>query len=248
VGYTVIFSLKIGLDGTLFWLFALPILTFVADFSKKIIWWMVFYVCLLLVIFSYLYFSKSLPPVNNWMMIKVKYNNIIDIFFPFLLICYSLDYKHRLTEIKTAQLIHSMDTNNQNKDILIMGNEDYKYHKIYKQIEEYVETKRPYLNPDFKISKMAHDLNINTGYITKSIQKFKKTNFNNFINIYRIENVKKLIQADTTSKYTLEYIYLSSGFKNQSSFNRIFKLQTGIAPSEYYKQFCEENKSEKISQ
>jgi len=34
----------------------------------------------------------------------------------------------------------------------------------------------------------------------------------------------------------LKYIYLSSGFKNQSSFNKAFKEKEGITPSEYYKQ------------
>ncbi|MDR1380343.1 MAG: helix-turn-helix domain-containing protein, partial [Tannerella sp.] len=59
----------------------------------------------------------------------------------------------------------------------------------------------------------------------------KHTNFNDFINLYRVAHAKKLIQDN--SQYTLEYVFQSSGFKNQSSFNRIFKALEGTTPSEY---------------
>jgi AraC-like DNA-binding protein len=46
-----------------------------------------------------------------------------------------------------------------------------------------------------------------------------------------VAHAKKLIQDN--SQYTLEYVFQSSGFKNQSSFNRIFKALEGTTPSEY---------------
>ena len=104
--------------------------------------------------------------------------------------------------------------------------------KIYEQIVAYFETKQPYLNANFKIGRMAHDLNINTVYLAKAIRLKQNMNFNNFVNFYRIEKAKELIR-NTASKYTLEYIYLSSGFKSQSSFNTAFKLKEGITPSVY---------------
>jgi AraC-like DNA-binding protein len=55
-------------------------------------------------------------------------------------------------------------------------------------------------------------------------------NFVNFVNYYRIETAKTLIRSNS-SKYTLEYIYLSSGFKSQSAFNTSFKLQEKVTPS-----------------
>lgn len=43
-------------------------------------------------------------------------------------------------------------------------------------------------------------------------------------------------------KFTLEHIYKEAGFSSQSTFNRIFKEQTGITPSEYIENL---NKSDK---
>jgi AraC-like DNA-binding protein len=106
-----------------------------------------------------------------------------------------------------------------------------KYEKIYNLIVEYFENKQPYLRPNFTLANMANDLNINTAYLSEVISIKKNTNFNNFVNFYRVNKVKEMIRNNP--QYTLQYIYLSSGFSSQSSFNRVFKLQEGITPSEY---------------
>ncbi|MDR1584605.1 MAG: helix-turn-helix domain-containing protein, partial [Prevotellaceae bacterium] len=60
-------------------------------------------------------------------------------------------------------------------------------------------------------------------------------NFNNFINRFRIHKVKEMIQNDTKQQYTMQHIFLSCGFQSQSAFNKAFKLQEGVTPSEYAK-------------
>jgi AraC-like DNA-binding protein len=45
--------------------------------------------------------------------------------------------------------------------------------------------------------------------------------------------VKDMLNNDVDKKYTLHYIYTSAGFRNQSTFNKVFKLLEGITPSEY---------------
>jgi AraC-like DNA-binding protein len=117
-------------------------------------------------------------------------------------------------------------------------NEQYKYAKIYERIVEYLENGRGYLNSDFKIGKISNDLNINPLYISRAISLQRDMNFVHFINFYRIAHAKNMILNN--SQYTLEYIYLSSGFKNQSSFIRAFKQQEGKTPSEWR----EENREE----
>jgi AraC-like DNA-binding protein len=110
--------------------------------------------------------------------------------------------------------------------------EEDKLTGIYHRIENYFESNQTYMDVNFNLAQMAHDLNINSSYLSKAINQRKGMNFNAFINTYRIKNAKKLMQSDA-KKYTIKYIYLSSGFKNQSSFNKAFKLQEGMTPSEY---------------
>jgi AraC-like DNA-binding protein len=86
---------------------------------------------------------------------------------------------------------------------------------------------------------MAHDLDVNPAYLSKAINSIENMNFNCLVNFYRVEKVKELMQQKDSQKYTVEHIYLSSGFRNQSSFNKAFKKQEGITPSEYLKQYVE---------
>jgi AraC-like DNA-binding protein len=151
---------------------------------------------------------------------------------PFLLICYCLYYIRQFHEINIREAIEKFNTEKTGCEQGAANDEDKKYEKIYNRIVEYFETKQPYLDPGFSLSRMAYGLNINITYLSKAIRMKKDMNFNTFVNLYRIENVKKMIQSDPW-KYTLQYIYLASGFNSQTSFNKVFKMQEGITPSEY---------------
>jgi YesN/AraC family two-component response regulator len=120
--------------------------------------------------------------------------------------------------------------------IKVVENGDKKYNYLYSNILNYFETKKPYNNPDFDIAQLAIALDSNSSYISKAIKVSRNMNFNTFVNTYRIDKIKEMIQ-ENQSKYTLEYIYSSAGFKNQSTFNKVFKLVEGITPSEYYKRY-----------
>lgn len=226
-------SLSKGIIGPLFWIIATPVLIYTVYSGKKMIAWSVVYFCLLLLVFAMVFISRQKPDANQWLSAAFQIKSgIIDALFTFILICYSLFHIRYFHALQIARLTNSQSPDDKNEGLSV-PDDGGKYDKIFQQIEEYVETRQPYLNPDFKITQMANDLHINMAYITKSIRKKRNMNFKSFINVYRIENVKKRMQTET-SRYTLEYIYLSSGFKSQSSFNRAFKQQTGTTPSEYH--------------
>jgi AraC-like DNA-binding protein len=109
-----------------------------------------------------------------------------------------------------------------------------KYDELYERIVAYMETERAYVIPDFVISQLAIALNTNIAYVSLAIRRKRGINFNLFLNTYRIENVKKLLQDDA-QKYTLEHVYTTSGFQNQSTFNKAFKACEGVTPTEYIK-------------
>jgi len=114
-----------------------------------------------------------------------------------------------------------------------VNKEEEKFKELFQRIHVYMETLRPYINPDFTIHQMAHELNTNTNYIDKAIGQARDLHFNLFVNHYRIENVKTMLETD--NKYTFEHIALASGFRNLSTFNKAFKIIEGLTPSEYCK-------------
>jgi AraC-like DNA-binding protein len=175
-------------------------------------------------------------------LIHALLTEMINAFFAFLLLCHSLYYIHRFQQIRIAGLMDSAcvaETDKESSLLDFENNEDCKYEKIHGQIVEYFQTKQPHLDSNFKLAQLAYDMNINITYLTRTIRQQTDMNFNNFVNSYRIEHAKQLIQANS-QKYTIKYIYISSGFKNQSTFNSAFKQKEGITPSEYHKKFVEE--------
>jgi AraC-like DNA-binding protein len=176
-------------------------------------------------------------------LIDALLTEMANAFFAFSLLCHSLYYIHRFQQIQVAGLIDSACAaeTETDKEVCLLdfgNNEDCKYEKIYGQIVEYFQTKQPHLDSNFKLAQLAYDMNINIAYLTKTIRRQTDMNFNNFVNSYRIEHAKQLIQANS-QKYTMKHIYISSGFKNQSTFNSAFKQKEGITPSEYYKKLAE---------
>ena len=91
----------------------------------------------------------------------------------------------------------------------------------------------PFLDPDITLRKLAKLVGLNASKLSETINKGFGKNFNDFINEYRIENVKRLMESTPNS--TLLEIAFESGFNSKATFNRSFKKFTGTSPGEYAK-------------
>ncbi len=102
-----------------------------------------------------------------------------------------------------------------------------------KDLISFMETKKPYLNRDLSI----HDLSALTGipkhYITQVLNENHGRNFFTFINEYRVKEVIEHFGDQENDNYTILAIAFDAGFNSKTAFNSIFKIQTGMTPSEY---------------
>ena len=96
----------------------------------------------------------------------------------------------------------------------------------------YMDSAKPYLNPDISLETVARDLSINARVLSQIINESFKNNFNGFINEYRIRESLAQLAATNNSKTILEIIY-DSGFNSKSAFYSEFKKHIGITPQEY---------------
>ncbi|GHU64455.1 hypothetical protein FACS1894123_09140 [Bacteroidia bacterium] len=254
---STVLDLLVGVVALLFWYTVLPVCIYVIYPGKKTAKWvgygflmvtLAFVLSRVLqhyyapVLYRDIYPSLAILPANYLLT-----SNIVSAFSGFLLVCYSLYYMHQFHRIQISQLMDTASLANVEKEKYLLNVEDEekeKYRQIYSRITTYFTSKQPYLQEDFSLTKMAHDLNINPAYLSKAINSKENMNFNSLVNFYRIEKVKELMLQEDSQKYTLKHIYLSSGFKNQSSFNKAFKMQEGITPSEYLKQYVEKSRDE----
>jgi AraC-like DNA-binding protein len=105
---------------------------------------------------------------------------------------------------------------------------------INKLVTHMVE-KKPFLDPELTLSDLARELNVSRSQLSQLINDGIGDNFYNFINKYRVEEVKKLMVDPKKKNFNMLGIALEAGFKSKSTFNLIFKRFTGLTPTEFRK-------------
>jgi AraC-like DNA-binding protein len=113
------------------------------------------------------------------------------------------------------------------------GLKDADAEKYLSRLLRHMDTKKPYLDPDLTIQDIAESLNIPRHYLTQVINEKLNKNFYQFINEYRVEEVKKLLLDKEYQKFTMTAIAFEAGFNSKSAFNSAFKEITGMTPTEY---------------
>lgn len=102
--------------------------------------------------------------------------------------------------------------------------------ELFVRVKHLVVKKKKYLDPGLKLSDVAFELGTNEKYISQAILFGSKMRFNAFINFYRINQAKKLLQRESLTKLSIGDVAKKSGFNYQTNFQRKFKEQTGVTP------------------
>jgi AraC-like DNA-binding protein len=106
--------------------------------------------------------------------------------------------------------------------------------RIYlEKLISYVEENKPYLNRDLSIQDLSEMTGIPRHHITQVLNEKHGKNFFTFINEYRVKEVISRFNEPKNNNYTILAIAYDSGFNAKTTFNSIFKSQTGMTPSEY---------------
>ncbi len=107
--------------------------------------------------------------------------------------------------------------------------------KLYYQLKILMETEKLYLDPNLTLKEVADRLSTNTKYLSQVVNHHIGTNFQNFLNEFRVSEAKDKIMQEEFNNLTLFGIALQCGFKNKSTFYKVFKEITSITPREYIK-------------
>jgi len=92
-----------------------------------------------------------------------------------------------------------------------------------------------YKDPELTLASLARHLGETPNAVSRIINGGFNQSFNEFINTYRIEEVKRRMAAGDTENLTILAVALDAGFASKTTFNRVFKEQTGFTPKEYVK-------------
>jgi len=116
------------------------------------------------------------------------------------------------------------------------GLSDHDAQSYLQNLQDTMERDKPYLNSDLTLRELADSLSMSTHNLSEILNTRLNKNFYDFINHYRVEEVKRRLTGSESKYYSLIAIAYDSGFNSKSAFNTIFKKQTGTTPSQYRKQ------------
>jgi AraC-like DNA-binding protein len=108
--------------------------------------------------------------------------------------------------------------------------------KLVKAIVQAMEEDKLYLKPDLDLTQLVNHIGSDQRRVSHVLNTYLLKSFNNFVNYYRIEEVKRKMIAPGNEHLTLTGIAYESGFNSQSTFQRVFKQLTQLSPKEFLQQ------------
>jgi AraC-like DNA-binding protein len=177
---------------------------------------------------------KKLAKANNKKNKTIILFTILIIIFIIILVIGIIFYLKLRDSYKKIFQLNNIVSDKAAQDI-IEGEADSNEQKLYllfTEIQQLMEKEKFYLKPGITISDVSTALGTNDKYISLSVNKFARMNFNHYINTLRIQEAKKKL-LDTNAGSSIQDIAFACGFGNASSFIRVFKQITGLTPAYY---------------
>lgn len=104
---------------------------------------------------------------------------------------------------------------------------------LFFRLKDLLKRQKLYLDPNLHLRDVATHLKTNTKYLSQVVNHQSGGNFQHFLNTYRVAEAQKKIIDPEFSHLTLYGIALQCGFKNKSTFYKVFKEITGLTPKAY---------------
>jgi AraC-like DNA-binding protein len=184
----------------------------------------------------YIIFSVSLlaaiPPLiaGNAYMAKTDNHLLTVCFFTLSVVFYSIAFiadNHRFIPDANFYNVEELTTVESN----VIGIQK----EIACKLKDYFEQDKPYLQGDLKITEIACALATNRTYVSGAIRNIYNSNFNEFVNSYRVKEAAILLAGDESRHITTTEISEKAGFNTYNSFVKAFKKKHGCTPNVYRK-------------
>ncbi len=102
---------------------------------------------------------------------------------------------------------------------------------LYGRITGIMDSRKPYLNPDYTLQDLADATYINRTYLSRTINAVAGKNFRQFVNGYRVQYAVELLEDNP--RLTVGELAEKAGFHSSVTFSMAFKLNMGETPGEY---------------
>ncbi|MCC6398605.1 MAG: helix-turn-helix transcriptional regulator [Bacteroidetes bacterium] len=103
----------------------------------------------------------------------------------------------------------------------------------YGKLQDLMVSGRPYLDCNLTLSSLSRRMGISVHHLSQIINQQGGRNFFEFVNAYRVEEARRLLEDSRSDHLTIAAVGFESGFSSVSSFNAVFRRACGSTPSRY---------------
>ena len=139
--------------------------------------------------------------------------------------------------LTVEEALHLYDRLGTNPDAFLRGDvhegageeelADRRMGQIRENIERYI---REHYNTEISMQSVARAMNYSDAYFCKLFKQCFKVNFSAWLNEYRIDRAREMLQ---NTRLSVREVSTACGYSDANYFARVFKRITGKTPSEY---------------
>ncbi len=107
--------------------------------------------------------------------------------------------------------------------------------KYFQRLRELMQHEQRYRDPNLTVGSLAAAVAISPGYLSRIIRSKTEKNFSDFVNDFRVADVKEKLLNPEFSHYDILSIGLEAGFNSKAGFYSNFKKRTGLTPRAFQK-------------
>ncbi len=133
--------------------------------------------------------------------------------------------------VKEVQKSNELNELRDKQEPIIVEKDFQQFNKIKEKIQE----QELFTNPKLNLRSLSEAIGLKEKELSRLINDCGKVNFYRFINEYRIEKFKQLVQSSNTHHFTLLGLATEAGFSSKSTFYAAFKKLEGMTPKQYEK-------------
>lgn len=102
-----------------------------------------------------------------------------------------------------------------------------------RKLKHLMEVEKAYLDADISLQSLAEKLSITSRLLSQILNETLDRNFSDFINFYRVEEAKKILQNPRSAQKKIIALAFDVGFNTKVAFYNAFKKFTNMTPAQY---------------
>jgi YesN/AraC family two-component response regulator len=128
-------------------------------------------------------------------------------------------------------IVNENDKRMEKKQNLVQQNNEM--FLLSQRVLKYFDTAQPYLKKNFTLDDLADELAVPKHQLYSCLNNYIEKRFTQLRTSFRVEHAKKLLLTAEIDSFSLNGIWVESGFSSRTNFFISFKEETGLTPIEF---------------